>query len=277
MAHRINYWTCSKFADYIRGTCKPSSATSGGWNTWKKEAKLAHPVRFWIAEEGLDIVQDILNYPTDKIWDARCYIKNRYVTRSHALTSTTLKRGQWCDLDHRILHCLFEELVNFVEIEKAWMNVVFDDEEKKKYPKKKWYQLHWRNADAGLAHLGWEMGLINDSNSGYSTGHEDFGKPTHQAIGAKEIYELYNWWVNERPKRKDPHDESGWSAWCDKRRAARNSDDPLDFLDHDDETPEERAHSHELINISTRIEEEQFDEDTEMLTRLIKIRRSLWT
>jgi len=32
-----------------------------------------------------------------------------------------------------LLHSAFDELVNFVEIEQAWMQVVFSDEDRKKY------------------------------------------------------------------------------------------------------------------------------------------------
>jgi hypothetical protein len=61
MPSRANYWSCSKFANWLRGTAKPGAATSKGWREWKNEAQRSHPVRYWIAEEGLGYVQDFLN------------------------------------------------------------------------------------------------------------------------------------------------------------------------------------------------------------------------
>lgn len=36
-----------------------------------------------------------------------------------------------------------------------------------------------------------------------------------------EIFKLYTWWKEDRPKRPDPMEASGWSAyWDEKHRAA---------------------------------------------------------
>ena len=51
---RNHYWTCSKFADWLRGSPKGGAKTSGEWRKWEIEAKSAHPIRWWLAEEGLD-------------------------------------------------------------------------------------------------------------------------------------------------------------------------------------------------------------------------------
>ena len=48
---RNHYWTCSKFADWIRGTTKGGAKTSEGWDEWETRAKSAYPVRWWLAEE----------------------------------------------------------------------------------------------------------------------------------------------------------------------------------------------------------------------------------
>ena len=55
-----NYWTCSKFADWLRGTAKPTAETSEGWRSWEKKARDTHPVRYWLADEGLDYLQKFL-------------------------------------------------------------------------------------------------------------------------------------------------------------------------------------------------------------------------
>jgi hypothetical protein len=56
-----------------------------------------------------------------------------------------------------LLHAIFDELVNYVEIELAWMSVAFSEEEQKKY-KTPWYHTifrirAWHCPDAGIAYL----------------------------------------------------------------------------------------------------------------------------
>ena len=77
-----NYWSCSKFADWVRGTPKGGAKTSEGWDEWRTEAEQYNPVRYWIAEEALDAIQNFINYPMDKLNDIRYYINNRWVSKS---------------------------------------------------------------------------------------------------------------------------------------------------------------------------------------------------
>lgn len=272
-----NYWSCTKFADWIRGNPKLKCGTSGEWRDWRKESKKLHPYRHWIAEELLDEIQNVIRWPLERLYDVKYYLNNRYITKTHALTSS-LKRGSWHEFDTRILHCLFDELVNFVEQEKAWMTVAWGDEETRKKYNTPWYAFGWlrirgwRCPGAGLDHLEWESKLRYDEEW---MDKEDprYGQLTPQALTAIETLELYNWWKVIRPQRTDPDDESGWSAHCAKRRETQDEDDIL----FDDRTPEEREESGRLIDLSHEIEKKYNDEDTEMLIRLIKIRRSLWT
>jgi hypothetical protein len=281
MASRRNYWTCSKLADKIRGTNKIPSGTSEQWDDWHNAAKTAHRIRYWIAEEGLDHVQDFVNFIPDKLYDLKYYLVNRFVSKHHALTASpkSLKRGRWWDLDTRIVHCLFDELVNFVEVEKAHMLVAWSDEDAKKF-KAPWYSLGrwktrtWRSAPAGISYLQWEMSLKNNSDYGYKKGDKGYGKPTPQALAAKEIYEIYTWYKNVRPNRPDPMDASGWSAYCDEQR--EKNGDSLRYLTSK-KTVKEQARVKKILNLTTKIEKQQYDEDTKMLNRLIAVRQNLWT
>ena len=112
---RSTYWSNTRFAEWIRGTEKPAAETSDGWAAWNKMAAAAHPVRYWIAEEALDKLQDLVYWPYDQWHNIRYYINNRWVTRSHALTAhpRDIKPGNWCDVGNRFLPCLFNELVDF--------------------------------------------------------------------------------------------------------------------------------------------------------------------
>ena len=272
-----NYWSCSKFADWLRGKDKITCGTSKEWRDWERSAKAAYPIRFWIAEEGLDHIQNFINWPIDQIYNFKYWINNRFVTKTHALTSN-LKRGQWQELDTRIMHCLFDELVNHVEIGLAASNFRWDDEARKKY-KTPFWAVGWfrwrtyRNADAAMDYLEWASNLRWSENE---VGDDDplCGKLTHQALGAIEIRELYYWWKNVYPNRPDPHDESGWSEWCDRRREETDGG----FMAMlEDRTEEEETESRRILDRCREIEEQYEKEDTEMLIRLIKVRHYLWT
>lgn len=270
---RVHYWSNSDLANRIRGTVKPKAETSKGWREWDAVAKKAHPLRFWIAEEFLDMLQNTVYWPLDRLYTVKYWINNRFVTKTHTLTSFSLKKGEWHEFDERMLHCLFDELVNFVTIEQAWMSVVFSETAEKEY-NTPWYATGWfrwrtwRCEKAGVDHLKWASSLVMDDEWA-DKDDPNYGQPTPQAIQAKEILELYNWWTRIRPEREDPHDTSGWSAICDQRGFSLGG--------IGDETPEEQELTAAALNKTNIIEQDYHNEDTEMLIRLINIRRALWT
>ena len=111
---RYNYWSCSKFANFVRGTPKPWALEWDEWKEWRKTAKAKHPWRFWLAEEGLNKLQNFFFFPYD-VWSSRTlYYKIRFRDKLHYL-KTGFKPGEYYDLDERILHALFNELKIFVE------------------------------------------------------------------------------------------------------------------------------------------------------------------
>jgi hypothetical protein len=285
---RSNYWSCSKFADWLRGTDKPPAATSEGWRSWRLASKKTHPIRHWIVEEGLDNLQRYIHWPTDKLNDVRYYINNRWVTRSHSLTAHArdIKPGAWCDVGNRFLPCMFNELVDFVEVESAWMHVVWNDENRDKYNvpfwRKQWWTrwgMVWRCKEAGLDHLNWAAQLRFDDEF-IEQDNPSYGKFTPQALNAQEILSLYTWWTEKRPARPDPYEVSGWSALCAERRAARRAetgDDKDDFFISDEKTPEAKQKTRDALDTLHKLETEYEQEDEEMMIRLIKVRHGLWT
>ncbi len=275
---RNHYWTCSKFADWIRGTTKGGAKTAEGWDEWEKRAKAAYPIRWWIAEEGLDILQKIVYWPTDKLYAIKYYINNRWVTRTHSLTahSRDIKPGQWQDVGNRFLPCLFNELQDFVEVELAWWHIAWaDKDEKSKYNAPFWATgwfrwRTWRCPQAGLDNLKWQSELVWQPEE-CEEGSPNVGKPTYQAEKALEILALYKWWTEVYRNRPDPHDASGWSEYCDRKREQGGH-----FL-AEPKDPELRAFGDTALMKTREIEEAYEKEDEEMLIRLIKIRGSLWT
>jgi hypothetical protein len=235
---RFNYWSCSKLANLIRGDDKPGALSWEDWEKWRKTASEKHPYRYWLAEEGLDILQDIVNFPMDVYHTISVYIRNRYIDKIHYLR-TGLKPGIYYDLDWRILNGLFNELVIYVESELAHTM--------RAYPDRHYKFIKGRCKLAGLDHLNWASQLIMNEDYGISPDDENYGKPTHQAIIAKKVYELYSWWLN-RDNRVDPH--TLYSKEKDGKYYYRKI---------------------------AEIEDDYDKEDTDMLVELVKIRGSLWT
>ena len=274
---QTRYWSCSKFADWLRGTAKPQVATGDDWITWRRTAKQQYPFRYWLAEEGLDYVQDFVTWPVRKLYDIKYYINNRWVTRTHQLPAhhRDIRPGTWCDVGNRFLPCLFNELVDFVEVELAWWHIAWAGrEDRAKYGAPFWATgwfrwRTWRSAQAGLDNLAWQMTLTNADFLAENQKH--LAEPTLQAINAKEILELYRWWTEQRPLRVDPMEASGWSDYCDRKREKHQEDWLFAGLGDDSE---DTTHMHNKMH---ELEKQYEDEDEAMMIRLIKIRQSLWT
>ena len=281
MAQHANYWSCTPFADWIRGTTKLKMGTSEEWHEWETRAKRDYPVRWWIAEEGLGHIQDFVTWPVRKIYDVKYYINNRYVTRTHALTAhpRDIKPGSWCDVGNRFLPCLFNELVDFVEVESAWSHIAWGNaEDRAKYDPPFWATgwwrwRTWRSPQAGLDHLDWAMTLTMDTDWGVEATDPNYGKPTGQAERAKEIKELYTWWTVTYPNRPDPHEASGWGAYCDRLREERGDH----WIGMQSKNPETEKMGTTALELLRKIEQDYEEEDEAMMIRLIKIRDSLWT
>jgi hypothetical protein len=275
---RNHYWTCSKFADWLRGTPSPGALTSRGWREWREAAQTRHPVRYWLADEGLDYLQTVFYYIPDKLYGLKYYINNRWVTRTHALTAHArdIKPGEWRDVGNRFLPCLFNELRDFVEVELAWWHIAWADRnEKNKYNAPFWATgwfrwRTWRCPQAGLDCLAWQMELTNAEFLDDDKKH--LAEPTYQAKAAREILELYKWWTEVYPNRPDPHDAGGWSEYCEQRRKSG-----VDLLDFEDRTEEEQEQSRRALDATQAIEDKYTQEDEEQMIRLIRIRQSLWT
>lgn len=236
---RIHHWTCSKFADLIRGTPKPFALEWKAWDIWHEEAKNKHPWRYWVADELLTYLQDFVNLPMDIYHTIEVYVRNRFIDKVHYLR-TDLTPGEYYDLDTRILHALFTELTDLVEVEYAGMQKY--SEKNNNYVFKK-----GRCPLAGLDYLNWAGRLKYDDSYGFSPEDENYNKPTPQAEAALTTLELYNWWKN-RNDRSDPY--KIFTAEKDGEEYY------LKILDLEDK--------YEL-------------EDTDMLIKLIKIRGFLWT
>jgi hypothetical protein len=283
MAQHSKYWSCSPFADWLRGTEKLSAGTAEQWDDWTTQAQMKHNFRYWLAEEGLSHLQDFVTWPIRKIYDVKYYINNRWVTRTHSLAAhpKDIKPGTWCDVGNRFLPCLFNELVDFVEVELAWWHIAWaDPAEKAKYNAPfyatGWFRWRtWRCAQAGLDNLDWQRSLRHSVDDGWQEGDSNIGELTPQAVKAQEVLDLYRWWKDVYPNRPDPHDASGWTEYCDRKRQ-EHGETGLSFF-KESKNPELRALGDAALKKTQEIEQAYEAEDTEMMIRLIKVRHGLWT
>lgn len=270
-----HYWSCSRFADWLRGTPKPHAETGPGWRSWNSEAQAKHPVRYWLAETGLHKLQDLVYWIPKQLYNLKYYVNNRWVTRTHQLTAhpQSIKPGQWRDFGDRMLPCLFDELVNFVELELAWKHIAWDPEARQRYNAPRWAWgwfrwRTWRSRQAGLDYLDWEASLRYDHTWGMDETDPLWGQPTTQATNALAIRELYIWYTEGYQHRGDPHDMSGWTQLCEEHPGG---------WDRDSFTPEEDARRTEVLDRLRDIEAKYQQEDTDMLVRLVQLRGALWT
>ncbi len=249
---RINYWGCSTFAERCRKLFgidkKPGAATSEEWIAWEEKNIKTHPISYWVIETLFNNLQDVVNFPNDVYRNFKHKFHNTFISKSHFIT-TNLKPGEWYDCDTKIREGLFTLLIDFVEQEKADVHryAYFNDDEPKS------------NREDGIAHLDWEIALDGES--------------PQQAESAKEIKEIYIWLKDIRPNRPEPNDITGWSKHCDAKRKNGSS---ISLLAKE-KTKEGEDKVKKILNELRSLEQQYDDEDTEILIRIIKIRKHLWT
>jgi len=234
---RIHYWNCSKFANWIRGSNKPYALEWKEWDEWHDNQKKNKPFRYWLSETFLNRLQDIVYFPFDLYHTIRIYIRNRFIDKLQYL-NTGLKLGEYYDLDYRILHGLFNELVDFVELELP-LSMRYDSSKKYNFVK-------GRCQEAQDDYFRWAVHLKYQ------------GRLTEQAKASRKIKELYEWWKFIRPKRQDP------------------LSDPI-LCDIDGILDKKKFNKQQKLYKKAYDLEQQYDEeDTDMLIELIKIRHYLW-
>lgn len=257
---RSNYWSNSKLAKRILRRCghpTPVSATAEDWLKINTDIKTKNPIVYWIVEELLDTLQNIVLFPAD-VYDAiRMYINNRYISQTHKIV-TRLKPGQWHESDTRILYGLFQVLVDYVEVELSHMYYCCHPIEKPWYRRNLFRWNRYRDAENGLKYLEWEMSLVDESPL--------------QAERAQQVLSLYRWWTETRPQRNDPFIESGLSAFYERQEG----EGVMDMLAKT-YTEEQHEQLKAMRELDHALERQYDDEDTAMLIQLINIRHSLWT
>ena len=232
-----------------KGVDSDVARSSNDWHEFREYHKEHNPIRYFINND----FEAIFIWP----WSMRLrrltdWVRYRTTRRYHVI-KTGMKPG-YSDVSEKMLHVNFNMLKDFIEVEKAYMWT--------------WHEKGTNNKSEqpGVSHLLWEMGLDNDDSwKGNKT----------QASNAREQYELYDWWTNQRPYRVDDAMEE-WEAYHTLKKEIYG-DDADNFFRDDLDTKELKKLQKKWLTKSTKIEKHNLKEDEKNLIRLMKIRNSLWT
>lgn len=242
----------------------PVTASWDGWEDFKTEFKAKAPIRFFLSETLPRSIAPTLG----RINRMRMWVRFRMVR--YDKIDSGLGPGYY-DKDTLLLHSAFNLLKDYVEIEQAWMHLICSKDSRKIT----WYENYvpfyshyfFRSREYGLEHLKWECNLDNSSEEVHEW---EIEANAHQAAAAREVRELYLWWVDaylirkeiEYPAEAEVLDGNGLSWMSERFRAAHPVEDKI-----------LKQYSKDVQEQEERWEKE----DTEMLVRLAKARGSLWT
>ncbi len=235
----MSYWCNSNFADILRGTTKLKYGTDVEWRKWNIMAKQSHPFRYWLTETVLDKIDTAVHWPYNSYRDFMYYIRFRFVRKTHSMSTNELK-GHYNSFESKLFLCLFNELIDFVEIDCAAQE---NRESRSKLPFFKYFIVN-RDPNAGIEYLKW---MIENN--------------PHKAKETRTIIELYNWFKHSRATRKDPYaDLHQFETAEDFLSTLFNADPALADL---------RSAAYNLSN-------QYIQEDDEMLLKLISIKEEIW-
>ena len=267
---------------------KPLALPWGGWDDWDAELRAKRPIAYFLTEVFPVWLEVIPNYTTKYYTDLRVYVLN-IRNHTHHLDST-LEKGVYHDFSERMLYSLFDSFVEYIEVDEAYSSITWYDESSQKKYKVPFRMRHpvlnwgraWRCPEAGIDHMKWEM----EQGLGDGT---DIGAD-RQMASAYEKMALYTWWKVIRPARGESWEASGFRAFWNKMDAKygnemetkklskhRSSRGWLGLSGKSCMTAAEKATYKKLSEAKDKLEDDWEDEDTEMMIRLIKLRKQLWT
>lgn len=254
-SHMRNY--IRKFKSWMNYS-PPGALSSKNWRLFNDEFKKNAPIRYWFKNDFRKTFVLPIKWKYENI-ENWIY----YRLRKCHIVDSGLEPGYY-DIDTLILNTNFNMLKDFVECQLASREYWMDSDLKKTWCERNmplyWYVFKFRNPRLGIKNLAWQATL------------DDPALPPHeqsveQAVNAREIMFLYNWWVNVRPNRK-------------LLECGEYSDQGLGFMaifddDFDKDAPDYKAYK-EIVDKNHKLEAEWDKEDDDMLVRLVNIRRSLW-
>lgn len=168
----------------------PASGSLGDWESFDRTFKADAPIRYFITRTLREEVLWPVSHELGKVKD---FFKYRYTIKHRYHTMDTGLKPNYYDTDTRLMHTVFQSIVDYVEVELAWQHFVQSEEGKSRINRFRFE----RSIIHGLQYLDWEIALIDPMT----------GEQPNQARTAAEIREIYMWWTLERSLR-EPEDEA---------------------------------------------------------------------
>ena len=241
----------------------PESATFEGWDEWDAIAKQSK-LKWLLADTIPTWYSMTFVHPYEQ---AVSKFKNKYIRKHTQINITSLKKGEWYDSDTRLLHGMFQLLVDFVELEKAHMQIVLCEKNttwRMRSPK-------YRSPSMGIKYLDWEISLSKEEGG------------LNQAKNAKQIKALYLWWI-ARSSRVEPMDVKGSMGmstnefYDSSADEYKNTEKVTSMFVQIDRKKDKEPELYESVNKACNDAEKKYEkEDEQMLIKLVKVRKSLWT
>lgn len=182
------------------------------------------------------------------------FIAYRTTKRYNTIKINTLTPTYW-DKDTIMLHAVMQLVVDFVEIECSFMELDRPSTLKERlYFAVPWFLRRdsWlRNRDRGLQHL-------KHLESFYSE------KSKSVSAAPKIIQEVYVWWVDKRASRKDSDEWFAEEFDKIKQNTKLSKSQKTKKIDT-------------LVTKMSKLDDKHYQEDTEMLKKIISVRDFMWT
>lgn len=191
------------------------------------------------------------------------------------------------DKDTLLLHSCFDLLVDYVEVECAYLNLYFNDDLDKKFSwtERVLFKLFGYLSKSNRVYYGIKTlerydEMLKDPQ--VFSCPEEVEQLKQQKETDLNVLKLYIWWTQVRPERPEPGEASGWDKWCDEHTMRET----YRFVDADVPgckrmecllSEEEQNKQSKILDDLHQMEHNQYEQDTEMLCQLMKIRGSLWT
>jgi len=223
------------------------------------------------------------------------WVRYRTFDKYHVI-KTDLKPGYY-DKSTQYFHSCFSILVDFVELECAWMEYIccrsdimgnvlegetFLQKIKKKIHKR--FYRHKRNPEWGLSWIGRYEKWLNDPEEMEKAGEGEIEMYKYHKEWADKVIYLYNWYKN-RPNRVDPYEASGMQEFSRRTRGRQHLLKPIKDSDGkvsayqscDTLTAEEKEEQSRLYKRWRVIEDRYKNEDIEQLKLLAEVHNGFWT
>jgi hypothetical protein len=238
----------------------PDAASMEDWHKWNNIA-MKSKFKWFIADTVPTWFAVTFRYRYENFIGK---LKSKYIRKHNLIKINSLKDDQWYDTDTRLMHAMFQLLVDFVELEKSHMQIMLSEDDAPRYMRK----VNYRSAEMGLKYLDWEISLPKEEGG------------LDQSQNAKTIKELFVWWKYSRTSRIKPMDVKGSMDMSTNTfyDVVDDNDRVSSMFTRIDRRKDKEPELYKSVNKACNDAEKKYEkEDEQMLIKLVKIRKSLWT